>query len=593
MKYKKLIQALGFKPKENTSGIFHKIYSKSDKYPIEIDFEKQSFNFGDKIKAESKTTQNFSQAENWVVLECVDRLLEKGYSPENITLEKTWKTGHGTSGRLDILVSRDDGSAFLMIECKTWGAEFEKEFKNLEKNGGQLFTYFQQDKDADIIMLYASELDGKKIKYRNEIVKIEEDYRQTGNVKDFFDRWNKLPKSNGVFDVWTSPYEFQSKALTPKDLKDITPKDSSKIFNQFLEILRHNVVSDKGNAFNKIFTLFLCKIYDEKFTPPSEELKFQWLEAKDDHIDFQKRLTDLYKLGMNEFLDKEVTDLSDEDFENKYGILIADEDAKNKLLKEFTKIRLEKNNEFAIKEVFDSPSFEENAKVVKEVVELLQEYKIRYTKKQQYLSDFFELLLTTGLKQESGQFFTPVPIAQFVIKSIPLDSMVNEKLKKGKRNEILPTVIDYASGSGHFITESMHEIQKLITSTTADDFIAGTKDKLNAWKANHFEWAYDYVYGIEKDYRLVKVGKVGCYLHGDGLAKVIHSDGLANFSNNKEYKSKLTKVNKDFPQDNNEFDIVVSNPPYSVSSFRNKTQENIIQKRSFLCITNLLITVPK
>ncbi len=28
MNTKKLIQVLGFKPKENTSGIFHKIYSK-------------------------------------------------------------------------------------------------------------------------------------------------------------------------------------------------------------------------------------------------------------------------------------------------------------------------------------------------------------------------------------------------------------------------------------------------------------------------------------------------------------------------------------------------------------------------------------
>ena len=35
------------------------------------------------------------------------------------------------------------------------------------------------------------------------------------------------------------------------------------------------------------------------------------------------------------------------------------------------KLRLEKNNEFAIKEVYDSVSFEENAKVVKEVVELI------------------------------------------------------------------------------------------------------------------------------------------------------------------------------------------------------------------------------
>ena len=135
-----------------------------------------------------------------------------------------------------------------MIECKTWGTEFDKEFKNLEKNGGQLFTYFQQDKNAEIVMLYASELDGNEIKYRNEIVKIEEDYRQTGNVKDLFERWNKLPKSNGVFDNWASPYEFQSKAITKGQLKVLRQEDSSFIFNRFLEILRHNVVSDKPSS---------------------------------------------------------------------------------------------------------------------------------------------------------------------------------------------------------------------------------------------------------------------------------------------------------------------------------------------------------
>lgn len=60
------------------------------------------------------------------MLECVDRLLTKGYLPKNKILEKTWKTEHGTSGRLDILVTRDDGTSYLMIECKTWGTEFDK-----------------------------------------------------------------------------------------------------------------------------------------------------------------------------------------------------------------------------------------------------------------------------------------------------------------------------------------------------------------------------------------------------------------------------------------------------------------------------------
>ena len=139
------------------------------------------------------------------------------------------------------------------------------------------------------------------------------------------------------------------------------------------------------------------------------------------------------------------------------------EETKQYLLKEVNKLRLEKNNEFAIKEVYDNASFEENAKVVKEVVELIQGYRIRYNKRQQYLSDFFELLLTTGLKQEAGQYFTPVPIAQFIIKSLPLDSIMTEKLSR-KDGEILPYMIDYAAGSGHFITEFMHEIQDIINA---------------------------------------------------------------------------------------------------------------------------------
>ncbi len=567
MNHKNFIQTLGFTPKENTSGIFHKKYNG---YAIEIDFENSVFNFGNKIKGESKTTQNFSQAENWVVLECVDRLLEKGYLPQNIVLEKTWRTGHGTSGRLDILVTRDDGSAYLMVECKTWGAEFDKEYKNLERNGGQLFTYFQQDKDADILMLYASQLQGNNIEFKNIIVKIEDDYRQAGNVKDFFERWNKLPKTNGIFDSWVTPYEFQSKALTKNDLKVLKQEDSSFIFNRFLEILRHNVVSDKPNAFNKIFTLFLCKIVDENRNP-DEQLHFQWLEGEDNHISFQKRLTDLYNRGMLELLEKKVTDVSDSEFDKQF--LQVETQYKDKFKEILTEIRLKKNNEFAIKEVYDDASFEENAKVVKEVVELLQVYQIRYNYRQQFLSDFFELLLTTGLKQESGQFFTPVPIARFIIKSLPFQEITAQKIEQGNKNDLLPTIIDYAAGSGHFLTESMEEVQTYIDALDESKFNPTTQRAIKKWKEDQFDWAEDYVYGIEKDYRLVKTAKVSCYLHGDGLAKVIHGDGLGDFATSKEFKDLLKETDKTYPQDNKQFDIIISNPPYSVSAFKGLMDE--------------------
>lgn len=567
MDIKKYIAALGFVPKDGTNGIYYKTYVD---YTIEIDFEKQSVDYGDGIIAESRTTQNFSQLENFVVLECVDRLLIKGYKPQNIVLEKTWPSGHGTSGRLDICVNREDGTPYMLIECKTYGKEYNRESAKIHKDGGQLFTYFQlSGGKADVVMLYASELKGSKFVYVNEIIKIEDDYRN-GDVKDIYEKWNKLTKDNGIFDSWVQPYNFQSKALTKEQLKEIKAEDSSFIFNRFLEILRHNVVSDKGNAFNKIFTLFLCKVYDETTTDEEEELKFQWLEGRDNHVDFQLRLTDLYSKGMRKFLDRTVSDFNNEDFFKRCTEL--SEDTKQYLLKEVNKLRLEKNNEFAIKEVYDNASFEENAKVVKEVVELIQGYRIRYNKRQQYLSDFFELLLTTGLKQEAGQYFTPVPVAQFIIKSLPLDSIMAKKLSR-KDGEILPYMIDYAAGSGHFITEFMHEIQDIINNCDTSKYIEETRKHLINWQNCHFDWATDYVYGIEKDYRLVKVGKVGCYLHGDGLANVILSDGLANFCNNKEYKGKLRKQTNDGQKDNQQFDIVLSNPPYSVSSFRQTTRD--------------------
>ena len=81
---------------------------------------------------------------------------------------------------------------------------------------------------------------------------------------------------------------------------------------------------------------------------------------------------------------------------------------------------------------------------------LLQPFQIRYGHKQQFLGDFFELLLSTGIKQEAGQFFTPVPIAKFIISSLPLRELIKQKIENDETH-FLPYIIDYAAGSGHFL----------------------------------------------------------------------------------------------------------------------------------------------
>lgn len=549
MDNKLLIQKLGFTPKENSVDVYFKEYA--DSYFLEIDFDKQTFYFGGKIKIQGKDYQNITKPEDWVVLECVNRLLETGYKPANISLEKVYPAGHRFSGRLDICVNREDGSEYLLIECKTYGKEFDKEFIRIKKDGGQLFTYFKFSNKADLIMLYASQLSGNEIIHRNEIVKIEDEHR-IGDVKDFYNSWDKNTKYQGVWE--NPPYGFKSKIFTKADLTELNEAESTKIFHEFASILRKHSVSDKPNAFNKIFNLFLAKLYDEA-KRENDELEFRWRED-DNAVDFQVRLINLHKDGLFAFLQKEIEGIDEKDFKAN---------SPEELLEKKKKV-LKFNNILAIKEVLDDASFDENQRVLKDVVKLLEKYQIRYPRKQQHLSDFFEKLLTTGLKQEVGQYFTPPPITKFIVRSLPIKQLIEKEVNKEAPE--LPAMIDYAAGSGHFITEAMEEYQDIINAFTSDDiknFYPKAIKQVKSWQADPYEWASKYVYGIEKDYRLVKVAKVGCYFYGDGVAQVIHGDGLDSFETSKTYKG-LLKENTNLEDSTKaKFLLVLSNPPYSVN----------------------------
>lgn len=576
-----LLREMKFRPINGSIEIWSKTYKQHDNYVISVDFSKSKDNIEYKntsvikgIIVANKGTTNFSKDENFVVLECVDRLLEKGYKPECIELEHTWPSGRNNSGRLDIMVKKDD-KPYLMIECKTWDKEFKKEKENMkrtkkvggqEQPKGQLFSYCFEEKTTEYLCLYASVLDGNTILYENAIIPVEEEWKTLSNQKEVFDYWNKSFKKNGIFDKDITPYNIECKALMRTDLDKITHDASKTIFYQFLEILRHNAISDKPNAFNKILNLFICKIIDEDRNE-TEELQFQW---KDDstYISLQSNLEDLYKQGMERFLDIEVTDYSDADIERSLSCI--EDDSKTKIRQMFQELRLQKNPEFAFKEVYNKESFEENAKVLREVVELLQPYQFRYGHKQQFLGEFFELLLNTSIKQESGQYFTPVPVARFMISALPLQEMIEKKIANNER-DILPTTIDYACGSGHFLTEYMDILQTIINEYDTTDLKRSYKNVIEKWKQpddeeslyGEFEWAKDYVYGIEKDYRLVKTTKISTFLNGDGEANIIHADGLDKFSSAK-YKGELESSTTS----NNKFDLVIANPPYSVNSFK-------------------------
>ena len=570
------LQTLGFLPKNGENNVWYKNYGG---YEIKViqnqdSPEKSEIDYGPKILCNRRTTCNFHQEETFVVLECVDRLLEKGYKPQNIELEKSWGMGH-TEGYLDIWVKDEQNKSFAMIECKTWGKEYDKYVKDTfvhknkgkENDGGQIFSYLQQEpKTTKAICYYTSHLNGKAIEYKNSIIHNKEDWADLNQVERF-NRWSKTFETNGIFEEDVPLYKVESKAIRRKDLKELKREDSEGVYNQFAEILRHNVVSDKPNAFNKIINMFLCKIWDEDNTASDDEVRFQirTLGRDKTNEELLEDLNDLYKAGMNAYLEKDVSDVTKDTFETLLKF-VGNESKKEEFEELYKTLRLYKNNEFAFKEVFDKKSFTDNAKVVREVVELLQNKQLRYSHKQQFLGDFFEKLLNDSIKQEAGQFFTPVPLTQFIIKSLPIKEIIERKIKNNEP-DTLPYVIDYACGTGHFLTEIMDNINNIIKEEIDIEKISrpAVKRDFKIWKESEFEWAEKYIYGIDLDYRLIKASKISCFLNGDGKANLLHANGLAPFSS-EDYIGKLR--NKSGKQDNQQFDILIANPPYSVKAFK-------------------------
>lgn len=193
------------------------------------------------------------------------------------------------------------------------------------------------------------------------------------------------------------------------------------------------------------------------------------------------------------------------------------------------------NNDFAFKDVHNEELFYQNAKILVEMVQLFEKYRIVYPSKHQFLGDLFEQLLNKGFKQNEGQFFTPMPITRFIWDSLPIDRMV-----KSERGTVYPKVIDYACGAGHFLTEAIETINYYAQSD------------------NNNTWVRDHIYGIEKDYRLARVAKISLFMNGAGEGNIIFGDGLENAP--------------DKGIDNDSFDILVANPPYSVKYFKQHLQ---------------------
>ena len=229
---------------------------------LKVDFQAKRLIYPNEIKGRERN-DSFDQKENFVVFECVCRLLSKGYRPEHIELEKEWHLGHDAKGgRADICVSDTSGNMLFIIECKTWGREYDKALNNTKSDGAQLFSYWQQEQSCKWLVLYASDLMSGCIAYKAPTIDCSDDaniillskkdksiklYRDAHTTSAKYEAWKETYGSqihdDLIFSEDSVAYQIGVKPLRKKDLRDFTPDD--KIVNKFEEILRHNNVSDK------------------------------------------------------------------------------------------------------------------------------------------------------------------------------------------------------------------------------------------------------------------------------------------------------------------------------------------------------------
>ncbi len=159
---RKLLTKLGFS--ETSTGVTWTRICGPSSYKITCKVGKtlaaSRIEYGPAITQGRVTTGSFAQAESAVVLDCVCRLLDQGFPPDQITLEQPYVVGHDPK-YLDVLVRRD-GVAYLMIECKTAGAEYDAECVRVLRDGGQVLTYYVQDRTAEWLVTYSADFAGAK-----------------------------------------------------------------------------------------------------------------------------------------------------------------------------------------------------------------------------------------------------------------------------------------------------------------------------------------------------------------------------------------------------------------------------------------------
>ena len=538
-----------------TKEIVKKLQEQSNKI-VTINLENSKIKYSDKIikpKIEKLRINENKTNEEIVRAYLVDKLVnELGYNEESIELEKFYtrdsigrekQKNKDDSARIDIIVKDKNNNPFLYIELKA-PEEFEKGESDIK---GQLFELSdleekQHKTKVKYLMYYSLEISDE---LSDRLYLIEKD-----NFEDY-DVWVQNKDTTYGLEI---PYNYGNAKLKQR-IKNENDSDLLSIGELKMSEIRrniHNVLWSSGVEDNVAYIFLvkflLTKIYDEDETEEDEKYQCQIFDKDyENETSFFERINNTYKEALRLKLN-----YTDEDLENVGAILNTEDISIQSLY-------------FLVKEL-QNYSFSKSIR----------------TQKKDILGHFFEETNREKFKQSKGQFFTTTNVVDFLIYAMSIDKLAIDRFEK---DYTLPYIIDPSTGSGTFLIEAM----KIITKEFSKHNF-----KLNNTKKSKLkklfpvdkpnDWAEEYIYGIDNSYSLTVSTKVNMILHGDGSSSTFKDDGLAHLQKYTKYtnkklaihntKSKIYKKSKGHMAVNEQFDVIISNPPFSVNPNESKEELN-------------------
>lgn len=154
------------------------------------------------------TTLNFNQKESFVCLVCTHLLLKKRYEARYIVFEPSFTVGHVNKPSYgDILVFDKEYNPFVLIENKTYGAEFSKEWGLMQRTGGQLFSYLGPLTNAmplpQGIVLFSADFDDGSLIPKSHIITLRDNEKR---IAELGNDAKTFATCTQYFDVWNESY---------------------------------------------------------------------------------------------------------------------------------------------------------------------------------------------------------------------------------------------------------------------------------------------------------------------------------------------------------------------------------------------------